>query len=304
MPSLSITFSPAHDESPVRPRPPRRPSDLRVAAVQLRSPDDLEANLGRIRESLAACARQRVQVAAFPECSVTGYTTEAILRPKPRELLRAERELAEVCRRHRIHALIGIPWHSRGRIHNSVIVIDATGRLVTRHAKVHLVGQDRAWDCKPGTTPCPVFPVGRALCSSIICHDSRYPELCRLPVLAGARVIFYLSHEASLTKEWKMNPYRAQVQARAAENSVFVVHANAPANPDLSGSHGQSRIVDPNGNLMAEASQFDEEVLIADLHLPDASAENALRSLDQPPLDRWWREGLRQVKVLKPGRPS
>ena len=64
-----------------------------------------------------------------------------------------------------------------------------------------------------------------------------------------------------------MNPYRAQVQARAAENRVFVVHANAPANPDLSASHGQSRIVDPDGNIIQEASQFDEEVLIADLRV-------------------------------------
>jgi predicted amidohydrolase len=275
-----------------------------VAAVQLRSVDDYERNVRRIHEVLAECSAAGVQVAAFPECALTGYETEAILRPTLRQLRQTEHELAETCRRRRIHALIGLPWRSRGAIQNAVVVIDASGRLVTRHAKVHLVGQDRAWDCKPGTTPCPVFPVGHALCSSIICHDSRYPELCRLPVLAGARVLFYLSHEASLTKEWKMNPYRAQVQARAVENTVFVVHANAPANPDLSGSHGQSRIVDPNGNMIAEASQFDEEVLIADLHLPDASAENALRSLDRPPLDRWGREGLRQVKVLKPGRPS
>ena len=101
-----------------------------------------------------------------------------------------------------------------------------------------------------------------------------------------------------------MNPYRAQVQARESENTVFVVHANAPANPDLGGSHGQSRIVDPNGNLVAEASQFNEEVLIAYLHLPDATAAYALPSLDRFPLDQWWREGLRQVRVIQPGKRS
>lgn len=277
----------------------RRPSDLRVAAVQLRSTDDLDSNVERIRKILAECARQRVQVAAFPECAVTGYTTEAILRPKPSELRRIEREIAETCRRYRIHALIGIPWHSRGRIHNSGIVIDDRGRLIARHLKIHLVAQDSAWNCAPGSTPSPVFPIGRAPSALFICHDSRYPELVRLPVLAGARVLFYLSHEASLKKEWKMAPYRAQIQARAAENNVFIVHANAPANSDLSGSHGQSRIVDPDGTILAEASQFEEEVLVAHLHLPDATAENALHSLDHPPLNDWWRDGLRHVRVLK-----
>jgi len=270
-----------------------------VAAVQLRSVDDYDSNVERIHASLAQCASEGVQVATFPECAVTGYDAKAILRPTLRHLRQTERELAETCRRHRISALVGIPWRSRDEIYNSVIVIDQAGRLVTRHLKVHLVGGDRSWGCKPGNTPSPVFPIGRALCSVFICHDSRYPELCRLPVLAGARVLFYISHEASLTKERKMEPYRAQIQARAAENGVFVVHANAPANNDLSASHGQSRIVDPVGNIIEEASQFDEEVLIADLELSEAKAENALRSLDIPPLDQWWRDGMRHVRVLK-----
>jgi predicted amidohydrolase len=280
-------------------RSPRRPSALRVAAVQLRSVDDYDSNVERIHLTLAQCASEGVQVAAFPECAVTGYDKKAILRPTLRNLRQTERELAESCRRHGIHAVIGIPWRSRDQIHNAAIVIDRNGRLVARHLKIHLVGGDKSWGCTAGNTPSPVFPIGRALCSVFICHDSRYPELCRLPVLAGARVLFYISHEASLTKEFKMEPYRAQIQARAVENGVFIVHANAPANHDLSASHGQSRIVDPDGNIIEEASHFDEEVLIADLELSEANAENALKSLDVEPLDQWWRDGMRHVRVLK-----
>jgi len=92
-----------------------------------------------------------------------------------------------------------------------------------------------------------------------------------LPVLAGARVIFYVSHESGLREEQKINPYRAQIQARAVENTVFVVHANAPANPDLSGSHGQSRVMAPDGNILHEASIFQEDVLMATLHLRGAN---------------------------------
>jgi predicted amidohydrolase len=135
-------------------------------------------------------------------------------------------------------------------------------------------------------------------CSIIICHDERYPELVRLPVLAGARVVFYLSHESPITQEHKLAPYRAQIQARAAENSVFVVHANAPANADATGSHGQSRVIDPDGNLMHEASMFKEEILSADLELTRAHAGNARRSLSGAPLAGWWREGLKHVHQI------
>src|SRR5438105_1650261 len=74
----------------------------------------------------------------------------------------------------------------------------------------------------------------------IVCHDERYPELVRLPAIAGARVVYYISHESDMREENKLPGYRAQMMARAVENGVYVVAANAPGNADLTGSHGQS----------------------------------------------------------------
>jgi predicted amidohydrolase len=140
-------------------------------------------------------------------------------------------------------------------------------------------------------------------CTILICHDERYPELVRLPVLAGARVIFYISHESGVRQEQKLGPYRAQIQARAVENTVYVVHANAPANDDLSGSHGQSRVIAPDGNILQEASMFAEEVVTADLDLRKATAENALHSLARGPLADWWKQGVKRVRVIEEGSP-
>jgi predicted amidohydrolase len=117
-------------------------------------------------------------------------------------------------------------------------------------------------------------------------------------VLAGAQVMFYLSHECSLAKPWKLGPCRAQVQARAVENGIFVVHANAPSDGADRGSHGESRIVDPDGNVILEAGQTDEEILIADLDLRLATRSFALKSL-QGPHHRWWRLGMRKVRTIE-----
>jgi predicted amidohydrolase len=117
-------------------------------------------------------------------------------------------------------------------------------------------------------------------------------------VLAGARVIFYLSHESGVRAENKVNPYRAQIQARAVENTVYVVHANAPANPDTTGSHGQSRLVAPDGNVIQEASVFGEDVVSGTLDLAKATGDNARRSLTRGPLTRWWEEGVKQVRRI------
>ena len=133
-----------------------------------------------------------------------------------------------------------------------------------------------------------VFKIDSVLCSIIICHDERYPEFVRLPALAGARIVYYISHESGLREETKLKPYRAQLMARAVENGVFVVAANAPANQDTSGSHGQSRIIADDGNILEEGSFFGEDVLVRTLELKPRKLERPLTGL----MSDWWWQGL------------
>jgi predicted amidohydrolase len=272
---------------------PVLPSTLHVAAVQMRSTRDLSANVEHTIDLLRRCRSQGVEVAVFPECSLSGYFDDAILRLTAEQLVDAEKKIADACRELNINAIIGSPVRDGDKLYNSALVISANGKVIERYHKVQLA---ESWPT-PGDH-LSTFPIAGVPCSNIICHDERYPELVRLPVLAGARVVFYLSHESPLQQEHKLAPYRAQIQARAAENGVFVVHANAPANKDATGSHGQSRIIDPNGNLIGEASMFQEEVVVAKLDLKKATAGNALRSISRGPLRDWWKEGLKQVRRI------
>ncbi len=272
----------------------KKPEFLSVAAVQMRSTRDLRENLDSIRARLAECAERGVQVAVFPECAATGYFADVVTRTTADELAAAEAFLADACRELKIAAVVGTPWREGDRLYNSAIVIDESGRVVERYHKVQLA---EAWPT--GGDHLSVFRLHGVPCSIIICHDERYPELVRLPVLAGARVVFYVSHESPVTQETKLGPYRAQIQARAVENGIFIVHANAPANPDNTGSHGQSRVIAPDGNILTEAGMFTEEVLTANLELRKATAGNALRSLSRGPLTEWYAQGVERVRVIE-----
>jgi predicted amidohydrolase len=267
---------------------------MRVAAVQMRSGRDLDANVRRTIELLRQSSAEGAQVAVFPECSLSGYFQDVIPGLSAEQLAGAESKVAAACREIGINAVIGAPVRDGDKLFNSAVVISSTGKVIERYHKVQLA--------EPWPTPgdhLSIFPLAGTTCSAIICHDERYPELVRLPVLAGARVVFYLSHESPLQQEHKLGPYRAQIQARAVENNVYIVHANAPANKDASGSHGQSRIIDPDGNLTKEASLFQEEILTATLDLTKATAGNAQRSLTRGPLTDWWKEGLKQVRRIQ-----
>ncbi len=283
--------APGQEHSPARRE--TLPKTLRVAAVQMRSGRDLEANVAATVRLLRQCAADSVQVAVFPECSLSGYFADVIPHLTTEQLESAVARVAAACKEIGIAAVIGTPVRDGGKLFNSAVVLDEKGRIVERYHKVQLA---ESWPA-PGDH-LSVFRLFGVPCSIIICHDERYPELVRLPVLAGSRVVFYLSHESPLKEEGKLGPYRAQIQARAVENTVWVVHANAPANADATGSHGQSRLIAPDGNLVQEASIFREEVLVGTLDLARATAANARRSLTGAPLARWWQEGVRQVRII------
>jgi predicted amidohydrolase len=260
----------------------------------MRSVRNLKQNIETMRKYLEKCAQDGVRVVVFPECAMTGYFDNAYMKGFTQEQLAdAERQITEACKQHQVYAVVGMPWRDGDRLYNSAVVIDPAGKVVERYHKIQL-----AEDWPDAGEHLTVFKVDGVPCSIIICHDERYPELVRLPVLAGARLIFYLSYESGLREEKKLAPYRAQIQARAVENTVYVVQANGPANQDASGSHGQSRIIAPDGNIMEEATLFGEDVLTATLDLRRATGGFARRSIEQGPLRDWWQEGIKRVRII------
>jgi len=269
------------------------PPQLKVAAVQMRSTRNLADNLARITNSIRECAHNGARVVVFPECALTGYFEEAATNVTSAQLAQAEQQISDACRESNIYAIVGSAWREDSKLLNSALIISPAGKVIERYHKIHLAER---WP--QGGDHLSVFKIDDVPCSVIICRDERYPELVRLPVLAGAKVIFYVSHESGLREEHKINPYRAQIQARAVENTVYVVQANAPANKDTSGSHGHSRIIAPDGNILHEASIFGEDVLIETLDLRKATRNNARGSLEHGPLQNWWQEGVKRVRII------
>ncbi len=272
---------------------PPKDNHLNVSVVQFRSGRDLAENVRRHCDYIRQCANGGARVVVFPECSITGYFDDTIESATASELGKAEAAIASAARETGVYVIVGSPTKTGPITYNSALVITPRGKIIERYHKVQLAGEKWA---TPGDHMS-VFPIDGTLCSIIICHDERYPELVRLPVLAGARVVFYISSESGIKEESKIAPYRAQIMARAVENGVYIAHANTPADKaTLEGSHGQSRIIKPDGNIICEASIFDEEVISASLDLSRANAGNARNTLRCEFLKGWWEEGVKKVR--------
>ncbi|MFC1562830.1 carbon-nitrogen hydrolase family protein [candidate division KSB1 bacterium] len=271
------------------------PEYLKTAAVQFRSTDNLAENVKKMCEFIKKCAEDGVRIVIFPECSVSGYKTnkEWIKKFTPEMLKNAEEKIQTACKEANIYSIVGIPWFTSDKVWDSAVVIDPNGEIIERYGKLYLAGEK--WAVSGDHLA--LFEIDRIPATLIICHDERYPELVRIPAMMGAKILFYISSESSIKQESKIVPYRSQIVARAVENNIWVVHSNAPANPeDLSGSHGQSRIIKPDGNIVIEASIFKEEVITHNLDISKASRGIPLKSLKSELFGDWWREGMKFVK--------
>lgn len=292
--TLSLAASPgaASQSSP----PPE--NELRVAACQILTFPDTKRSAEKICDWIAKAAHDKAQVVLFPEAAVCGYAAdpEYWKTVNPRDFEAAESSIASVARQLRIAVILGTAHWEDGKVHNSVLALDRDGRAKGRYSKTFLA---ESWPA-PGRK-LPVWTIAGVKSCFIICHDIRYPELVRLPAIAGAQICYYPSNESGLVEEHKLSAYRAMPISRATENSIYLVMANAPADANNvrspSQSHGNSKIVHPNGTVLAETGYFNETLVAATIDLKAADRAMARRAASETgPVSRWLREGSKMVE--------
>ena len=153
---------------------------------------------------------------------------------------------------------------------------------LTSYAKCQLTDADRVW-FTPGNG-LSLFSLDGVPATAIICHERRYPELVRLPVMAGARIVFHpnAGMDALAVSRAKRRG-RDGIPLRAFENAVYYVFANS-VGPQGGGkwSAGDSKIVAPDGSFLKLADNRVEQVLVEDLDLSRATRKYALDSLTHP----------------------
>jgi predicted amidohydrolase len=269
---------------------------LRVASVQMTFASTIGENLSKIAAALARASRRRADAVLFPECATTGYGADfrSLRRADLREALGA---VAGLARTLRINVLVGSPVFSGKRLYNALVVFDRAGRPVHCYAKCQLTVEDRKV-FSPGDGVA-LFELDGIPATAMICHERRYPELVRLGVMSGARIVFHPNAGLdSLAVSREKRGGRDGMDVRAFENAVYYVFANS-VGPQGKGkwSAGDSKIVGPDRRRLALADNRGEAVLFADLDLSKATGKYARESLDHPRfLSPHWRRMLAEVR--------
>ena len=155
-----------------------------------------------------------------------------------------------------------------GELYNTAAVVDADGTYLGKYRKTHIPHTSGFWEkyfFRPGNLGYPVFETRYAKIGVYICYDRHFPEGARALGLNGAEIVFNPSATvAGLSRHlWEL-----EQPAHAAANGYFVAAINrvgteAPWN--IGKFFGSSYFADPRGQIVAQASEDNDELVIADL---------------------------------------
>jgi NAD+ synthase (glutamine-hydrolysing) len=242
-------------------------SCVRIGLAQMNATvGAIEANVQRIRAGLDAARSADVDIVAFPELSVCGYPPEdLLLKPAFIEANRAAiEELAPATTG--LTAVIGFA-DRRFDLFNAAAVLHDGQWLGTYH-KQRLPNYgvfDELRYFKPGRGELLVCVkgawVGVSVCEDIWLPGGPVGRLAR----AGADIIVNIN--ASPFHRGKWRDRHRMLATRASDNAVVIAYVNLVGGQDELVFDGNSVVFGPEGELLAEAAVFEEDLLVTDIEL-------------------------------------
>lgn len=228
-------------------------------SIKIGSP---EANIAAGIDYIETAARQRCRLILLPELWTSGYDLE-----NRQKYIGLNREvLVELQTRAERHDMfIGGSYltNEHDSYHNTFILLQPGNNDPLRYHKIHLFRLlEEPKYFQPGSQPlAAVTPLGRL--GLAVCYDVRFPEMFR--VYGRERVDLLL-----VSAQWgaeRTDHWRTLLRARAIENQFFVAAVNAVGPLRDKILAGFSAVIDPWGEVLAEADGDEEALLTAEIDL-------------------------------------
>ena len=166
------------------------------------------------------------------------------------------------------------------RHYNTSILVDRAGRLVGKYRKVHLPGHAEHEPWRPfqhlekryfdvGDLGFPVWRALGGVLGMCICNDRRWPETYRVMALQGVEMILlgYNTpvHNPPAPEQDPLGPFHNHLvmQAGAYQNGTWVVGVAKCGREEGCDLIGQSAIIAPSGEIVAQAVTLGDELITA-----------------------------------------
>lgn len=257
----------------------------KVALIQTRvSPDNQQA-MSHMESRIRSAEAEGARVMLLPELFASPYfcqeedhsffsLSEAADGPTVSKMRDLAKELSVV---------IVVPFFERvaaGVYFNTAAVIDADGTVLGQYRKMHIPDDPGFYEkfyFSPGDLGYKVFATRYGNIGVLICWDQWYPEAARLTALRGADILVYPTaigwhpDEKAAHGETQYTAWQRVQLGHAVANGVYVAAINRvgfeknPIKDTGIEFWGRSFLAGPQGEILAQAGERDDETLIEDV---------------------------------------
>jgi len=232
---------------------------VRSALIQTFGSMSMEENVERQIGLIHQAAEQGAQITCLQELATGPYFCQ-VQDPKYYEFAEpvpdgpTVRRMRELARQHQMVLVVPLyELEQTGVYYNTAVVIDADGSYLGKYRKTHIPQVSGFWE-------------QYARIGVYICYDRHFPEGARALGLNGAEIVYIPS---ATSRGLSMHLWKIEQVSHAIANGYWVGTINRVGVEPLGDDdfYGTSYFATPRGEIVAEASDHDEAVLVADLDL-------------------------------------
>ena len=259
---------------------------------------DVDGNLKKAANMVAAAKALGADVVLFPELFTTGYSfglnVAEVAQPVPGP---ATDFLAEVAGKHGVYIYGSMIERDGKKLHNCGVFLDPGKGVIAKYYKAHLFGAEKDV-FEPGEKAV-IVPTRVGRIGLTICYDFAFPELTRGLVLQGAEVICNATNWLTVGPPQGWDPWQwshlqttAFAMTRALENTVGVAMCcvSGGLTEDIF-SFGHSCIVSPSGRILAQLGEG-EGVTVAEMPTEEVKSWRAIATYLPDRRADWYRKLL------------
>ncbi|MEL0649124.1 carbon-nitrogen hydrolase [Pseudoalteromonas agarivorans] len=272
------------------------PAKLNVALVQQSNSDNAEQNMAKSIAGIRDAAQQGAQLVVLQELHRSLYfcqtedvdvfdLAETIPGPSSNTLGELAKDLGIV--------IVASLFEKRatGLYHNTAVVLEKDGTIAGKYRKMHIPDDPGFYEkfyFTPGDLGFEPIQTSVGKLGVLVCWDQWFPEAARLMAMAGAEILIYPTaigwdpRDDSAEQTRQKDAWVIVQRAHAVANGVPVISCNRvghESDPSAQSEGiqfwGNSFIAGPQGEILAEANNTDEKILVVELD--QKASENVRR---------------------------
>jgi beta-ureidopropionase len=243
---------------------------MKIALIQQHATEDIQKNRDRGIEAFRRAVEAGAQIVVYAELAFLPFLPQkkavpesaTFAEPIPGPTTEIFQQLA---RHHETVVVLNLFETDGKNSYDASPVIDADGSLLGTTRMVHIMdgmGFHEKGYYTPGNAETFVYQTRIGRVGVAICYDRHFPEYMRNLGLKGAEIV--VIPQAGAKGEWPEGLFQAEVQVAAFQNGYYAALVNRVGKEEILHFSGESFVVEPSGQVIAQAPQDQDHILYVD----------------------------------------